>query len=104
MLGAKGNLQRLGVEIHTLIAVEINRGLVHVGQPPDGRAEAGTRPLQILPRFGQQSIVIERAVHRVFAVVEIDFAPLAALQIHQNVNDRASVGDLADIERPLVSF
>ena len=104
MLGAEGDLQRLGVQIHTLITVKIDGRLVHMRQPLNRRAEAGTGPLQILPRFGQQRIVGKRAVHRIFAVIKIDFASLAGFQIHQNVDDGAAVGNLAHIKRPLVAL
>ena len=56
MLGAEGDLQRLGVQIHTLITVKIDGRLVHLRQPLDGRAEAGTRACQILPRFRQHGV------------------------------------------------
>ena len=104
VLGAQGDFQRLGVQIHTLITVKIDGRLVHLRQPLDRRAEAGTGPLQILPRFGQQRIVGKCAVHRIFAVIKIDFASLAGFQIHQNVDDGAAVGNLAHIKRPLVAL
>ena len=56
MLGAEGDLQRLGVQIHTLITVKIDGRLVHLRQPLNRRAEAGTRACQILPRFRQQGV------------------------------------------------
>ena len=104
MLGAKGDLQRLGVQIHTLITVKSMAGWFICASRSNRRAEAGTRPLQILPRFGQQRIVGKRAVHRVCAVIKIDFASFAGFQIHQNVNDGAAVGNLAHIKGPLVAL
>ena len=56
MLGAEGDLQRLGVQIHTLVAVKIDGRLVHLRQPLNRRAEAGTGACQILPRFRQQGV------------------------------------------------
>ena len=40
VLGAEGNFQRLGVQIHALILVKINRRFVHMGKALDGRHKA----------------------------------------------------------------
>ena len=91
MLGAEGDLQRLGVQIHAFVAIEI-----------DGRAEADTRACQIFLRFRQQGVIGKRAAHRVRAVVEIHTPPLACFLIHQNVDDQAAVSNFTHIKRPLV--
>ena len=104
MLGAEGDFQRLGVQIHTLITVKIDGWLVHMRQPLDWRAEAGTGAGQVLARLWQQGFIAKLAARGVCAVIKIDFASFAGFQIHQNVNDGAAVGDLAHIERPLVAL
>ena len=104
MLGAEGNFQRLGVQIHTLITVKIDGRLVHMRQTLDGRAEAGTGAGQVLVRLGQQVVIAKLAVRRVCAVIKIDFTAPAGFQIHQNVNDGAAVGNLAHIKGPLVAL
>lgn len=91
MLGAEGDLQQLGVQIHAFVAIEI-----------DGRAEADTRACQIFLRFRQQGVIGKRAAHRVRAVVEIHTPPLACFLIHQNVDDQAAVSNFTHIKRPLV--
>ena len=93
MLGAEGDLQRLGVQVHAFVAIEI-----------DGRAEADTRACQIFLRFRQQGVIGKRAAHRVRAVVEIHTPPLACFLIHQNVDDQAAVSNFTHIKRPLVAF
>ena len=104
VLGAECNFQRLGVEIHTLIAVEINRGLVHMRQPLNGCAEACPRTFQVLPRLRQQSVIGENAPHRVFAVVQVHLAAFTGLQVDKDINDGAAVSNLADVKRPLVAL
>lgn len=104
MLGAEGDLQRLGIQIHTLITVKIDGRLVHMRQPLNRRAEAGTGASQVLARLGQQGIIAKLAARGVCAVIKIDFASFAGFQIHQNVDDGAAVGNLAHIKRPLVAF
>lgn len=56
MLGAEGDLQRLSVQIHTLVAVKVDGGLVHLRQPLNRRAKAGTGAGQVLARLGQQGV------------------------------------------------
>ena len=104
MLGAEGDLQRLGVQIHTLITVKIDGRLVHMRQPLNRRAEAGTDAGQVLARLGQQGVIAKLAARGVCAVIKIDFASFAGFQIHQNVDDRAAVSNFTHIKRPLVAF
>ena len=102
VLRAQRDLKRLTGKVHAFVPVKFHGRSVHVAKTLDGRAEARTRPGQIIARLRLQFIIRKRAAHRVPAVIQIHPPPLAAFQIDQNVDDGASPRHLPHIERPLI--
>ena len=55
VLGADGDLQRLGREVDAVVAVELDRAGVHLPQPLDRRVEQGLGSRQVLPGLALRS-------------------------------------------------
>ena len=104
MLGAKGDLQRLLRKVHAASAVKLHRGRIHMQQALIRRAEAGARFFHIVARFRSQNGEIQLAAARIRAEIKEHLAALAAFQIDENIDDRASVLHLAHIKRPLIAL